>query len=544
MPNGPVSPKKQNTEQNETDQEENDARQKEKDVEQIRAKGDRGRFTRYDEDMLEKLADRLRATDKFDIYETLSELVSTYFPGCVTRYHRQQKFVVQLLTIVSLKNPKHTPDQWHAHFNEVILPRINLGKVPKESAAKPNQASEESGGGYGGSNNEELAASSNRDSPSSKAKREVKIKPGPITSSPEPKKGPPTPSIHSPIRMVDVRSRPNGAPPYPTREDMAKPSTPRERRKTTSSSPSHRPATPTGKVASIAPSKLSLPMTTPSRAKIQTPANHTLRWRAEIYKNPVTEDGDVGPILPKSLSHLPLTNQKRKRDSGSSPELRKKSRGVQENTSTESESPPRSRLLSPELLGSDANHQTSSPPPSTPKKKKLSYAELSTQAIYDQMDDDPSMEFPEIEIPSAPPTPVQSTPRPQAQPKPFTPTKPTSPTPGFAPKPPLSPTKNDPDGILEMNSFLAYCQKEFNASEKQVIYAIERASGIKQLVELVLQSIADDKPLPAHVPGVWSEEDDKILMGADSREMKKLQERKGAAHMERRMEFLNLWNMA
>lgn len=90
MPNGPVSPKKQNTEQKEMDQEENDARQKEKDVEQIRTKGDRGRFTRYDEDMLEKLADRLRATDKFDIYETLSELVSTYFPGCVTRYHRQQ----------------------------------------------------------------------------------------------------------------------------------------------------------------------------------------------------------------------------------------------------------------------------------------------------------------------------------------------------------------------------------------------------------------------------------------------------------------------
>lgn len=450
--------------------------------------------------------------------------------------------MVQLLTIVSLKNPKHTPDQWHAHFNEVILPRINLGKVPKESAAKPNQASEESGG----SNNEELAASSNRDSPSSKAKREVKIKPEPTTSSPapEPKKGPPTPSVHSPIRMVDVRNRPNGAPPYPTREDMTKPSTPRQRRKTTSSSPSHRPATPTGKVASIAPSKLSSPMTTSSRAKIQTPANHTLRWRAEIYKNPATEDGDVGPILPKSLSHLSPTNQKRKRDSGSSPELRKKSRGVYENTPTESESPPRSRLLSPELLGSDANHQTSSPPPSTLKKKKLSYAELSTQAIYDQMDDDPSMEFPEIEIPSAPPTPVQSTPRPQAQPKLLTPTKPTSPTLGFAPKPPLSPTKNDPDGILEMNSFLAYCQKEFNASEKQVIYAIERASGIKQLVELVLQSIADDKPLPAHVPGVWSEEDDKVLMGADSREMKKLQERKGAAHMERRMEFLNLWNMA
>lgn len=278
-------------------------------------------------------------------------------------------------------------------------------------------------------------------------------------------------------------------------------------------------------------------MTTPSRVKIQAPANHTPRWRAEIHKTPTTEVEDAGPILPKSLSHLSPTNQKRKRYSGSSPELRKKSRGVHENTSTEPESPPKSRLLSPELLGSDTHHQTSSPPPSTPKKK-LNYAELSTQAIYDQMDDDPSMEFPEIEIPS---TPLQSTPRPQTQRKL---SKPATPTPGFAPKLPLSPTKNDPYGLLEMGSFLAYCLEKFNASNKQVVYAIERASGIKQLVELVLQSMVDDKPLPVHVPGVWSEEDDKVLMGADSREMKKLQERKGAAHMERRMEFLNLWNMS
>lgn len=436
--------------------------------------------------------------------------------------------------MVSLKNPRHTPDQWHAHFNEVILPRINLGKDPKESAAKPNQAPKESGGRYRDSNNEEPTASSNRDSPSIKAKREVTSPP-----APEPKKEPPTPSIHSPIRIVDVRNRPNGAP-HSTRKDMTKP---HQRRKTISSSPSHQPATPTGKVASIVSIKPSLPMTTPSRTKIQTPANHTPRWRAEVHRTPATKDEGAGPILPKPLSHLSLTNQKRKRGSGSSPELRKKSRGVHENTSTESGSPPQSRLLSPELLGSDAHHLTSSPPLSTPKKK-LNYAELSTQAIYDQIDDDPSMEFPEIEIPSTPPTPVQSTPRSQTERKPSTPTKLPSLTPGSTPKLPLSPTKNDPDGIREMNSFLAYCQKEFGASEKQVIHAIERASGIKQLVKLVLQSIVDDKPLPTHVPGVWSEEDDKVLMGADSREMKKLQERKGAAHMERRMEFLNLWNMA
>lgn len=88
MPNGPVPPRKKNTEQKETDQEENDVR-KEKDVKQIRAKGERGLFTKDDEDMLEKLADWLRATNKSDIYEMLSNIVSTYFPSCVTRYHRR-----------------------------------------------------------------------------------------------------------------------------------------------------------------------------------------------------------------------------------------------------------------------------------------------------------------------------------------------------------------------------------------------------------------------------------------------------------------------
>lgn len=281
--------------------------------------------------------------------------------------------------------------------------------------------------------------------------------------------------------------------------------------------------------------------------KVQPSESHTPRWRAEVHRTPAAEDKDPGPILSlsplKPSSHLLPNNQKRKRDLGSTPELRKKSRNVHENTPTEPG--PESRLLSPELLGSEAHNLPSSPPLPTPKKK-LNYAELSTQAIYDQLDDDPSLEFPEIEFPGTPPPALaQSNPRLQIQQKPSMPIELSAPTPDLPSKSqPLSPTKSDPDGIREMNSFLAYCQKKFNASEKEVIYAIERASGIKQLVKLVLQSIVDDKPLPTHVPGVWSEDDDKVLMGADSREMKKLQERKGAAHMERRMEFLNLWNMA
>lgn len=427
---------------------------------------------------------------------------------------------------------------------------MNRGKIPGKPAAKPNQPTAEPKGPYRQFNNQESVASSSR-GPPSQAKQEVKIKSEPTTSSPglEHRKGSLALKTQSPIRTVDVRTRPNGAP-SSTSKDKTKPSTSRQRRKTTSSSPSHRPTTPTGRAASIASSVISLPTTTPSRIKVQPSENHTPRWRAEIHRTPTIENKD-NPVLslspPKPLSHLLPSNQKRKRDLGLTPELRNKSKNIHGNASKEpgSESLRQSRLLSPELLGSEVHHLTSSPPLPTPKKK-LKYAELSTQAIYDQLDD-PSLEFPEIGLPSTPPPPLaQYNPRLQTQQKPPTPIQPFTPTLVFPDRspPPLSPTRSDPDGIQEMNSFLAYCHRKFNAPEKQVIYAIERASGIKQLVELVLQSIVDDNPLPTHVPGVWSEGDDKVLMGADSREMKKLQERKGAAHMERRMEFLNLWNMA
>lgn len=511
--------------------------QKEKDVEQIPAKRENERFTKEDETLPEKRADRIAASpDQTDSKEAPSKMVSTYPPPASPDITTTSRIRSTALTIISLKNPQHTPDRQHAHSKEVTLSKMNREGVPKKSAAKPNQPTAESKGHSRGPSNEESVVSSSRVKPSSKVKQEVKFKP---ESSPglKQKKGPPTPNAQSPIRTVDVRNRPNGTP----RKEMTKSSTPHQRHKvttTTSSSPSHQPTTPTGRAASISSSEVSLSAITPSKMRAQNSADHIPRWRAEVHR---TKDKDASDILPLSPPKPLSTHQKRKRDPGSSPELRKKSRNIHENTHPDPESPPQSRPLSPELLGSDAHHLANSLPLPSPKKK-LNYADLSTQAIYDQLDDDPSMEFPEIEIPDTPPPHLaQPTPGPQVQRKPSTPTKLSAPTPG---PPLLSPTKADPDGIREMNTFLAYCQKEFGASEKQVIYAIERASGIKQLVELVLRSVVDDKPLPTHVPGVWSEEDDKVLMGADSREMKRLQERKGAAHMERRMEFLNLWNMA
>lgn len=69
MPNGPIPPKKQSTERKEADQ-----NKKEKDVE---VKREEGQFTKEDEDLLEKQADRIMANpDQTYIYDILSKNVS------------------------------------------------------------------------------------------------------------------------------------------------------------------------------------------------------------------------------------------------------------------------------------------------------------------------------------------------------------------------------------------------------------------------------------------------------------------------------------
>lgn len=72
MPHGPIPPGKQGMEQKETDQ-------KEKDSKQTQAKSEGSRFTKEDEDLLEKLADRIRGhPDQTDTYEMLNSIVSPF----------------------------------------------------------------------------------------------------------------------------------------------------------------------------------------------------------------------------------------------------------------------------------------------------------------------------------------------------------------------------------------------------------------------------------------------------------------------------------
>lgn len=436
--------------------------------------------------------------------------------------------------------------QWRAHFTKVMLPKIKKENVLK----KPDPERPTSNSREHDSADEEQSAASSRDRVPSKPRQQVKTKPEPTSSSPGPRhrrqQQPPV-STKSPIRTVDLRNHPRS-----TSQERKKPLTSRQPHKSAPSSPTYRPTSPTPRPGPHALSKTPLSAIPPPTMKSLKSPEHIPRWRVE-HKTPTAEDNEPPPpSSPPKLLSYPL--QKRKRDmSGFTPEQRKRSRNIYREVSEvastpEPDSPVRSRVISPELQGSDAHRHPGSSPPLIKHKKYQKYAEMSTQALYDQVDDDPSfaedMEFPEI--PNTPPGAAQSPPPPTRLRRESTPpTKLPARTSVSVSKSPLpSPTEDDPDGIKEMEAFLAYCRKEYKLSEKLVIYSIERTSGIKPLVETVLQSIAEGKPLPTDVPGVWSEEEDKILMGADSREMKRLADKKGSAHTERRMEFLNLWNLA
>jgi len=104
-------------------------------------------------------------------------------------------------------------------------------------------------------------------------------------------------------------------------------------------------------------------------------------------------------------------------------------------------------------------------------------------------------------------------------------------------------TEADKAGIEEMHRYLDYCEKKFGLSGSEVIQAVECTSGVKANIEILLRAISKGEE-PADIPGIWNKEDDEVLMGSDSRKMKELSDRKGDTEITRRMNFLNLWNLA
>ncbi|PWW78025.1 hypothetical protein C7212DRAFT_362429 [Tuber magnatum] len=179
------------------------------------------------------------------------------------------------------------------------------------------------------------------------------------------------------------------------------------------------------------------------------------------------------------------------------------------------------------------------------KKTRLSYEDMSTQAIFNAEIDQEAFStemnfgFPWLEDdeqasskPTMSAAPARAdTPEPKAS---------GAKAPESASK---TATETDKAGIEEMHRYLDYCEKEFGLSASEVIQAVERTSGVKANIEILLKAISKGEE-PADIPGIWNKEDDEVLMGSDSRKMKELSDRKGDAEIMRRMNFLNLWNLA
>ena len=74
-----------------------------------------------------------------------------------------------------------------------------------------------------------------------------------------------------------------------------------------------------------------------------------------------------------------------------------------------------------------------------------------------------------------------------------------------------------------------------------VVFALERTSFNSALALDVLGSWNPGEDLPRK-PGIFTEEDDRVLMGGNAREMKKLEKLHGEELMDKRFELLSEWD--
>ncbi len=64
----------------------------------------------------------------------------------------------------------------------------------------------------------------------------------------------------------------------------------------------------------------------------------------------------------------------------------------------------------------------------------------------------------------------------------------------------------------------------------------------KKLADTVYESLDSAKRIPKDTKGVWTEEDDKVLMGTDAREIKRVEDKHGQRSVDERWECLGVWN--
>jgi TRF2-interacting telomeric protein/Rap1 - C terminal domain len=75
-----------------------------------------------------------------------------------------------------------------------------------------------------------------------------------------------------------------------------------------------------------------------------------------------------------------------------------------------------------------------------------------------------------------------------------------------------------------------------------LLAATEATNMHKKLADTVYASLASGNGVPKDARGVWTKEDDELLMGTDARGIKRVQEKHGKCSVDERFQCLDLWN--
>lgn len=82
------------------------------------------------------------------------------------------------------------------------------------------------------------------------------------------------------------------------------------------------------------------------------------------------------------------------------------------------------------------------------------------------------------------------------------------------------------------------------ANEQQIFDALSCTSMNPSMADRVLEYLRSGKPIPARLPGVWTEEDDKCLLSSDARGVAELEGKHGKDAIKSRFEYLMLQGQA
>ncbi|KAG4306339.1 hypothetical protein PORY_000327 [Pneumocystis oryctolagi] len=98
-------------------------------------------------------------------------------------------------------------------------------------------------------------------------------------------------------------------------------------------------------------------------------------------------------------------------------------------------------------------------------------------------------------------------------------------------------TLNESDIFLEKTaSWYLKNMKKYGITQEDVTFALYRTSGVKKLAVIVMEAISKNLPLP-NIEGIWTEEDDLIVYGGSSKQLKQVDQKHGGK-LHNRIKFL------